>query len=138
MVEALNGLVVGSIKPVPQPIEGATYARKLAREEGRLDWRDSAALLDRKVRALNPWPGTWFEHAGERIRVLAATPAAGRADAAPGTVLDTAATVACGEGALRLVRLQRAGKAQSDAASFLRGFAIPAGTVLPVPADAGA
>jgi methionyl-tRNA formyltransferase len=138
MVETLDGLSAGRIVPVPQPADGATYAKKLAREEGRLDWRESAASLDRKVRALNPWPGTWFEHAGERIRVLAAAPAAGRAGAAPGTVLDDAATVACGEGALRLTRLQRAGKGPSDAAAFLRGFAIPAGTLLPVPADGDA
>jgi methionyl-tRNA formyltransferase len=138
MVEALDGLAAGRMRPVPQPAEGATYAKKLTREEARLDWRDSAAALDRKVRALNPWPGTWFEHDGERIRVLAATPLAGRNDAAPGTVMDDAATIACGAGALRLTRLQRPGKGPSDADAFLRGYPIPAGTVLPVPADDGA
>ena len=137
MVEALDGIVAGRITPVAQPADGATYAKKLSREEGRLDWRDGAAALDRKVRALNPWPGPWFEHAGERIRVLAAEPVAGKAGAPPGTVLDDAATVACGEGALRLTRLQRAGKGPSDAAAFLRGFPVPAGTALAVPTDAG-
>ena len=64
---------------VPQPEEGATYAGKLGKEDGRLDWRQDAAALERRVRALNPWPGTFFEHGGEAIRVLAAEPAAAAA-----------------------------------------------------------
>ena len=114
--------------PVPQPEEGATYAPKLGKEDGRLDWRQDAAALDRRIRALNPWPGTWFDHGGESIRVLAAEPAEG--EGPPGTVLDAAPTIACGRGALRLLRLQRPGRAPLPAAAVLRGYALPPGAVL--------
>jgi methionyl-tRNA formyltransferase len=131
IVETLAGVAAGRLEPVPQPADGATYAGKLARDEGRLDWRRSAVQLDRHIRALNPWPGTWFERGGERIRVLEAEPVARDADAPPGTVLDGAPTVACGEGALRPRRLQRPGKAAMPADAFLRGYELPPGTVLP-------
>ncbi len=113
---------------VRQPETGVTYAPKIAKEDGRLDWSQPAAALDRRIRAFNPWPGTFFRLGGETVRVLAAEPAEG--GGAPGTVLDAAPTVACGEGALRLTRLQRAGRAPLAAAEFLRGFALPAGTGL--------
>jgi methionyl-tRNA formyltransferase len=114
--------------PVPQAEAGVTYAAKLTKEDGRLDWAQEAAALDRRVRALNPWPGTVFQHGGETIRVLAAEPAAG--GGTPGTVLDEAATIACGSGALRLLRLQRPGRGPLPAADFLRGFSLPPGTLL--------
>ena len=115
---------------VPQPEAGATYAPKLGKTDGKLDWTLDAAALDRRVRALNPWPGTYFEQDGEAIRVLAAEPA-GATDAAPGTVLDGALAIACGNGtALRLTRLQRPGRAPLPAAAFLRGFPLPPGAVL--------
>ena len=129
IVEAMSGLEQGALRAVPQPAEGVTYARKLGRDEGRLDWRKSADELERMVRALNPAPGVWFEHEKERIKVLAAEVVAARAGA-PGAVLDAALTVACGRGALRLTRLQRAGRAPMDAEAFLRGYAILAGTQL--------
>ncbi|MBR0680037.1 methionyl-tRNA formyltransferase [Roseomonas eburnea] len=113
---------------MPQPEQGVTYAPKLTKEDGRLDWSQGAAALERRVRALNPWPGTYFQHQGEQIRVLAARIEAGAG--APGVLLDDAALVACGDGALRLTRLQRPGRAAMDADAFLRGFALPAGTVL--------
>ena len=112
----------------PQPAEGATYAPKLDRAEGRLDWSEEAAALDLKVRALNPWPGVWCEHDGARMRVLAATPVDG--SGAPGTVIAAPLTVACGKGALRLDRVQRAGKSAMSAADFIRGNKVPPGTVL--------
>jgi methionyl-tRNA formyltransferase len=115
--------------PVPQPGEGVTYAPKLAKEDGRLDWRQDAAALDRRIRALTPWPGCFFQSGEDIVRVHAAAPAAGAG--APGTVLDAAPTIACGSGALRLLRLQRAGRAALPAAEFLRGFALPPGTLLP-------
>jgi len=130
IVEALDGVAAGRLAPVPQPADGATYARKLDRAEGRLDWTEPAEELARRVRALNPWPGTWFERGGARIRVLSAEARAASADAAPGTVLDDVPTVACGRGALALTRLQRAGRAPMDADDFLRGYALPRGTVL--------
>lgn len=128
MVEALAGLAAGTLTPVSQREEAASYAAKLRPDEGELDWQRPAAELDRAVRALNPWPGTWFKHAGERIKVLAAELAA--ASGPPGTVLDDRLTVACGEGALRLTRLQRAGKAALRAEAFLRGYPIPPGSRL--------
>ncbi|MEN0076965.1 MAG: methionyl-tRNA formyltransferase [Paracraurococcus sp.] len=113
---------------VPQPAEGVTYAPKLSKADAGIDWRDAAAALDRRVRALNPWPGTVFHQGGEAIRLLAAEPAAGSGP--PGTVLDAAPTIACGEGALRLLRLQRPGRGPLPAEAFLRGFPLPPGTVL--------
>jgi methionyl-tRNA formyltransferase len=115
---------------VPQPEEGASYAPKLGKEDGRLDWSQPAEALDRRVRAMNPWPGAFTSLSGEMLRVIAAEPAAGR-DAAPGTVLDDALLVACGGGtALRLTRVQKAGRAAMDAPAFLRGTPVPAGTLL--------
>jgi methionyl-tRNA formyltransferase len=136
IVSALDGIAVGRLAPQPQPQEGATYARKLARDEGRLDWRKPADFLERAVRALNPWPGVWFERDGERFKVLAAETEAGRGGALPGTVLDEHLTVACGAAALRLLTVQRAGRAAQPAEAFLRGYPIAAGTVLACPAIA--
>jgi methionyl-tRNA formyltransferase len=112
---------------VPQPADGATYAAKLSRADGALDWGRPADELDRRVRAFNPWPGTWCRLGGHALKVLAAEPADGRG--APGTVLH-GLTVACGEGALRLLTVQRAGRAPMPADAFLRGMPVPAGTVL--------
>ncbi|MFQ5774148.1 MAG: methionyl-tRNA formyltransferase [Kiloniellaceae bacterium] len=136
IVEALAGLAAGRVQPRPQPAEGATYAAKLTPAQGRLDWRRPADQLARQVRALAPRPGATLVAGGDRLRVLAAAAVAGPPDAAPGTVLDERFTVACGAGALRVTRVQRAGKAAMDAAAFLRGFPLPPGTRLPLPEDA--
>jgi len=114
--------------PVPQPVEGATYAPKLTRDDGRLDWTQPAAALDRRVRGLTPWPGTWTMLGQDALKVLDAVPEAGSGP--PGTVLDDALLVACGDRALRLLRVQRPGRAPMDAADLLRGYPVPAGTVL--------
>lgn len=114
--------------PVPQPPEGASYAAKLTRDSGRLDWTHSAARLDRQVRGLTPWPGTWAMLDTEVLKILRAEPALG--SGTPGTVLDDGLLVACAEGALRLLRIQRPGRAPMDATALLRGFAIPPGTRL--------
>lgn len=127
-VEALRRLEAGSLLATPQPPEGVTYAAKLAKEEGRVDWRRSAAEIDRQLRAFTPWPGVWFELNGERIKLISAKPVAGKGE--PGQVLDDQLTVACGEGALQVETLQRAGKGAMAAADLLRGFAVPAGTQL--------
>ncbi|MCU0946261.1 MAG: methionyl-tRNA formyltransferase, partial [Rubritepida sp.] len=114
---------------VPQPADGVTYAPKLTKEDGRLDFARPAVDLDARVRAMNPWPGAFFAHAGEALRVLAAEPATG--EGPPGTVLPgPALTVACGTGALRLTRLQRPGRAALEAEAFLRGHPLPPGTRL--------
>ncbi len=112
----------------PQPDEGGTYAPKLTRDNGRIDWSRDATYIERQVRALNPWPGTWTTLGGETLKVLATTSATG--DGAPGTVLDTALSVACGHGAVRLERLQRPGRGPLDRAAFLRGHAVVPGTRL--------
>jgi methionyl-tRNA formyltransferase len=130
---ALRELEAGNATPVPQPEDGVTYAKKLERGEGRLDWRKPALELERAVRAFHPWPGTWFELPGAdknaRVKVLAAHVADGTGQK-PGTVIDDKLTVACGEGALRLDRLQREGKGAMSADEFLRGNALAAGTVI--------
>ncbi|HEY4635178.1 MAG TPA: methionyl-tRNA formyltransferase [Rhodospirillales bacterium] len=128
MVKALDGLVAGMLKPTPQPATGVTVAPKLGRDDGRLDWRRPAAALERQVRAFNPWPGAWFEHAGHRMKVLAAAVEAG--SGVPGALVDDALGVACGAGVLRLIEVQRAGRAAQPAAAFLRGFPMPAGVRL--------
>ncbi len=133
MVAALDGLAAGRLEARPQPEEGVTYAAKLKRGEGHLDWRRPAVELERAVRAFSPWPGAFFEAGGERVKVLAAEVVASAPGAQPGTVIDARLTVACGEGALRLTRAQRAGKAVLDAAALLRGFPVAAGTRLPLP-----
>ena len=128
IVRALEGLLAGTLTATPQPDDGVTYAAKLGKAEGRLDWTRPAAELARTVRAFDPWPGTWFEVGGERIKVLAAEAVESSSDAAPGTVLDDRAAIRCGQGALRPLRLQRPGKGAMEAADFLRGFDFPKGT----------
>jgi methionyl-tRNA formyltransferase len=139
IVSTLDGLMRKTLEAVRQPEDGVTYAHKLGKEEGALDWRRPAAELERKVRAFHPWPGTWFElpveGRAERIKVQAAGLAL--ASGAPGTVSiarDGFPVVACGVGGLRLLKLQRPGKSAIEADAFLRGFALAAGTVLPSPA----
>jgi methionyl-tRNA formyltransferase len=114
--------------PVLQPEAGVTYAAKIEKAEARLDFAAGAVFAERQVRAFNPVPGAFFEHGGERIRVLAAEvePVPGP----PGTILDTRLLIGCGDDALRPTRLQRAGRAAMSADELLRGFAIPPGTAL--------
>ena len=139
IVDALDGVARGTLAGRPQPQEGVTYAHKIRREDGRLDWRLPAAVLARQVRALDPWPGAFFEGPrlkgeGEHIRVLAASSSPDIAAHMPGTVLDERLSIACGEGVLRPFRVQRPGRAALDVPAFLRGHPIAAGTVLPCPA----
>jgi methionyl-tRNA formyltransferase len=132
VVEAVAKLEKGELPDLPQPEDGMTYAAKLDRADGTIDWNRTAIEIDRQVRALSPWPGTSFELAGERIKLLEATPTA--AHGTPGTIIGTAEdgspVAACGTGALKLTLLQRPGRAAQDGASFLRGFALPPGTLL--------
>jgi len=104
---------------VPQPDDGATYAPKLTKEDGKLNWRHDAAALDRQVRALNPWPGTFAVLGAKPIKILAGSPADGHGE--PGRVLGPDFTVACGRGAFRVARAQRPGRPAMDGAAFLRG-----------------
>ncbi len=135
MVEALESLAAGTPEPVPQPVEGVTYAAKIDKTEARLDWRQPAEALERAVRAFDPWPGAWFAYAGDRIRVLAAEVVGVPSGAlpAPGLVVDEHLTIACGSGALRPTRVQRSGRAPMDTEALLRGLAVPPGTRLTGP-----
>ncbi len=130
IVYALDGVALGRLKPQPQPTEGATYAKKLTREEGLIDWRKPAGVLERQVRAMTPWPGAFFEHDGQRFKILAAQMDLPMARKLPGMVLDDKLLIACGQGALRLLRLQREGRSSMDAEAFLRGYKLPIGTLL--------
>jgi methionyl-tRNA formyltransferase len=121
----VDELAAGRLRPRPQREEGVTYAAKIDKAEGRLDWTRPAEVLERQLRALNPWPGCWTEFEGQRLLVLAGEVVPGRGR--PGEVLDERLTVACGQSALRLRRLQRAGGRPLPADAFLRGFALPAG-----------
>jgi methionyl-tRNA formyltransferase len=126
IVDALDRL--GDLTPAPQPAEGVTYAAKIDKAEAAVDWTRPAVEVDRQIRALSPFPGAWVDHDGQRIKLLASRLATG--EGTPGTVLDDALTVACGTGAVQLLRLQRAGRGAQDASEFLRGSPLPKGTVL--------
>ena len=126
IVQALDELP--DLKPVAQPSDGVTYAAKITKEECRIDWRRSAAELDRHVRGLSPTPGAFTEINGERLTILAADLVPG--SGTPGTMIDDRLTIACGEGALRPTLVKRAGKRAMSAEEMLRGFAVPKGTAL--------
>jgi len=130
IVAALRDVEAGTARPQPQPADGVTYAAKLTRDEGRLDWARPAAQLARQVRAFDPWPGAWFEYKGERIKVLEAEVVTAAGGKEPGTVIDALPLIACAENALQLLRLQRPGKSALVAGDFLRGFSLPPGTRL--------
>ena len=128
MARALGALERGSIAERKQDESGATYAKKILKEEARIDWTKSAPEIDCLIRALSPAPGAWAEANGERLKILFAEPEDGAG--APGEILDGRLTIACGSGALRLVRLQRAGRGVMSATELLRGFSLPKGSRL--------
>jgi methionyl-tRNA formyltransferase len=119
---------LGLYPPSPQPDEGVTYAAKIDKAEARLDFEQPAEQIERQVRAFNPAPGAFFEIGAERIRILSAEIVA--ASGRPGTVVDERLTIACGDGAVRPVTVQRAGRAPMAVADLLRGFPIAPGTML--------
>lgn len=123
IVEALGRL--DDLTPAPQPEDGVTYAAKIDKAEARLDWTRPAAEVDRQIRALSPFPGAWTEIEGQRVKLLASRLAQG--SGTPGEVLDEQLTVACGNGAIEVLRLQRAGKAAQDRTEFLRGMPLHKG-----------
>jgi methionyl-tRNA formyltransferase len=133
LARAAGALERGSLALTPQPREGVTYAAKIDKAEARIDWSLPAQAVHNRIRGLSPFPGAWFEIAAggkapERIKVLSSTIAEGTGRA--GEVLDDNLAIACGSGAVRLLRLQRAGRRAADAAEFLRGVPLPPGTVL--------
>ena len=113
---------------VTQDDEYATYAPKIDKAEARIDWSMPAEQVVRHIHGLAPFPGAWCEVDGERVKLLRAVPSEG--EGTPGTVLDDHLTIACGTGAIRPERLQRAGKPTMDLGDFLRGNPVGAGTVL--------
>ncbi|MBX9787003.1 MAG: methionyl-tRNA formyltransferase [Alphaproteobacteria bacterium] len=122
ILEVLPTYLKGKIKPVPQPEEGVTYAKKLEKLEGLLNWNLPASILDQQIRALNPWPGTWFDVGADRIKVLEAEIIAGSFSEPPGTIIDERLTIVCKEGALRPLKVQKIGKAPLSTDEFLRGY----------------
>ena len=129
MVRALADLEKGELHLTPQASVGVTYADKIEKAETRIDWRKAWNKVHDHCRGLSPFPGAWFEHTGAgRIKVLRSTKGSGAGE--PGRVLDDELTVACGEGAIRLLELQREGRKPMRAEEFLRGTPIPRGTML--------
>jgi methionyl-tRNA formyltransferase len=122
------GLAAGTLEATPQPATGITYARKISRDEGRLDFTEPAELVERRLRALNPSPGCWCEARGERLTLLAGRVVPGEGE--PGTVLAAPLTIACGQGALAVTLAQRAGRRPLPAEELQRGFPLPPGTRL--------
>ena len=118
----------GALGLTPQPEAGVTYAEKISKSETRIDWSKPAAQVHNHSRGLSPFPGAWFELDGVRVKALRTTLA--RGSGAPGTALDDNLTIACGDGALRLVQIQRAGKQPMQAGDFLRGTPVKPGTRL--------
>ncbi len=112
----------------PQPEAGVTYAAKIDKSEAKVDWAQPAEVVDRLIRGLSPFPGAWCEMRGERVKLLGSIVAEGKGE--PGVALDDDFTIACGQGAVRLTRLQRAGKGPMVAGDFARGFPLLKGEKL--------
>jgi methionyl-tRNA formyltransferase len=116
--------------PEPQPDVGVTYASKVDKAEALIDWSAPAQQVERQVRAFNPVPGAWFEANGERVKLLEAA-VGSDASGKPGEVLDDCLNIACADGYIRPLKVQRAGRAAMTPGELLRGFPIAKGTVLP-------
>jgi methionyl-tRNA formyltransferase len=123
IVEALEAAACGGLVPVPQPAEGVTYAAKIDKQEARIDWTLPAELIERRVRAFDPFPGATFEFGGTAVKLWKAAVVESLAGAAPGQVLevDGHLRVQCGQGALELLELQRPGGRRMPVGAFLRG-----------------
>jgi methionyl-tRNA formyltransferase len=128
MVRALSAMARGPVAEHPQPETGVTYAKKIAKDEARIDWTKRAAEIDCLIRGLSPWPGAWTEAKGERLKILYADPVSG--SGASGEIISHDLTIACGDSALKLKRVQRAGGKAMAADELLKGFALPRGTKL--------
>ena len=126
LVQTLASL--DTLAPIPQSEDGVTYAKKIDKAEARIDWTRPATDLRAHIHGLSPFPGAWFDANGERIKVLLSQTEDG--SGTPGQVLDDTGLIDTGDGAIRLLRLQRAGKPAMDASDFLRGFPLPKGASL--------
>ncbi|WP_395671102.1 methionyl-tRNA formyltransferase [Phenylobacterium sp.] len=132
LVATLPAIERGEAVETPQAEGGVTYARKIRPKEARIDWTRPAVEVDRKIRGLSPFPGAWFllPTARGEVRVKALLSAVEDKDGPAGRALDDRLLVACGDGAVRLLRVQREGRGPQDAEAFLNGVAVPAGTGL--------
>jgi methionyl-tRNA formyltransferase len=130
MVRGLGAIERGTLTLTPQPEAGVTYARKIGKDETRISWARPWHEVHDHIRGLSPFPGAWFEIAGEGARVKVLRSSRGEGAGIPGTVLDNQLTVACADGAVRILELQRAGRQAMKADEFLRGTTIAAGTWL--------
>jgi methionyl-tRNA formyltransferase len=130
MVRAMAALERGTLQLAKQSEQGVTYAAKIDKAEAKIDWSEPAHAVLRHIHGLSPFPGAWGEIAGEAARVKVLRCELAKGAGAPGTVLDDRLTIACGEGAIRIIELQRAGKAPMKAADFLRGTPVKPGTRL--------
>lgn len=119
---------IETLSPRPQPSHGVTYAVKIEKSESEINFDRPARDVLHQVHGLSPFPGAWFAHNAERVKVLKAVAVDG--EGAPGTVLDDTLTIACASGAIRALEVQRAGKGVTDTQSFLRGYALAKGTKL--------
>jgi methionyl-tRNA formyltransferase len=128
MLRLLGAIERGALTLTPQLQAGVTYANKIGKEETRIDWSKPWKNLHDHIRGLSPYPGAWFELKGARIKVLRTTK--GEGGGAPGTVLDDRLTIACGEGALRILQLQRSGRQPMPTEEFSRGTPLPKGAQL--------
>ena len=128
MPVALAAAERGALSLTPQPEAGVTYAEKISKSETRIDWSKPANEVHNHIRGLSPFPGAWFELDGVRVKALRTTLAEG--SGAPGLALDDKLAIACGDGAIRLVQIQRAGKQPMSADEFLRGTPVKAGTAV--------
>ena len=129
MARALGALERGTLQFTPQPPEGVTYAAKIDKTETRIDWGKPWQNVHDHIRGLSPFPGAWCELPGTgRVKMLRTTK--GEGSGAPGAVLDDRLTIACGEGAVRMVQLQKAGGRPMQAEEFLRGTPVAAGARL--------
>jgi methionyl-tRNA formyltransferase len=126
MGRALGALERGSVAEQAQAPDGVTYAKKITKDEARIDWTKSATEIDCLIRGLSPWPGAFTEVKSERLKILYAEPATG--EGAAGVAINDDLVIACGEGALRLVKVQRAGSRVMEASELRKGFALPVGT----------
>lgn len=132
IVETLSQIAAGTAVAEPQADDGVTYAKKISAKFARLDWTKSGSVLDGKIRGMSPFPGAWFELPTEKgpVRVKVLLSRFEQASGAPGVTLDDRLLVATGEGAVRLLKVQREGKGPQDAEVFLRGNPVRAGTTL--------
>jgi methionyl-tRNA formyltransferase len=125
MVDTLRRLGEGTASVTAQPADGVTYAKKILAAEARIDWTRPAHEILRFVHGLNPAPGAWTMQGETRVKLLKLAPATGHG--VPGTIIDTPLRVACGEGAIDIIELQRAGRGAQGAEEFLRGYPLPPG-----------